>query len=110
MGKLLNEELQKDIPKGNTPKHRVFSYPRVLVATSPHERNLARFHEASGAIIPHFPDTEGVSSSSGSSGVSSETNSSDMEFLKDVSYRSKSVTDLPTAADLVLNISHKNES
>jgi hypothetical protein len=51
-----------------------------------------------------------VSSPCGSSGVSSKTNSSDMEFLKEVSYRSTSVTDLPSAADLVLNISRKSES
>jgi hypothetical protein len=32
-----------------------------------------------------------------------------MESLKDVPFRSTSVTDLPTAADLVLNISHHSE-
>ena len=43
---------------GNTPRRSDFSYPRVLAATSPHERILARFREASGATIPHFPNTE----------------------------------------------------
>jgi hypothetical protein len=43
---------------GNTPQRRDFSYPRVLAATSPHERILARFREANDAVIPHFPITE----------------------------------------------------
>lgn len=50
-----------------------------------------------------------VSSRSNSSSVSSDASSSDMESLKDVPFRSTSVTDLPTAADLVLNISHHSE-
>lgn len=37
---------------GNTPQRRDFSYPRVLVATSPHERILARFRETNGAALP----------------------------------------------------------
>jgi kinesin family protein 11 len=109
MDKFLDEELQKDIPAGDTPQRRDFSYPRVFAATSPHERILARFHEANGAIIPQFPITEIVSSPSGSSSVSSERSSSDMESLQDVPFRSTSDTDLPSATDSVFNISQHSE-
>jgi hypothetical protein len=50
-----------------------------------------------------------VSSPSSSSSISSERNTSDMESLQDVPFRSTSDTDLPSAADLVLNISHHSE-
>ena len=50
-----------------------------------------------------------VSSPSGSSIASSEASSSEMESLKDVPCRSASVTDIPSEADLVLNVSHHSE-
>jgi hypothetical protein len=50
-----------------------------------------------------------VSSPSGSSNVSSKRSSSDVESLRDVPIRSTSDTDLPSAADSVLNVSHYSE-
>jgi len=50
-----------------------------------------------------------VSSPSGSSSVSSERSSSDMESLQDVPFRSTSDTDLPSATDSVFNISQHSE-
>jgi hypothetical protein len=35
---------------GNTPIRREFSYPRVLAATSPHERILTKFRELNGGL------------------------------------------------------------
>jgi hypothetical protein len=50
-----------------------------------------------------------VSSPSGSSSVSSARSSPDMKSLQDVPFRSTSDTDLPSAADSVLNISQHSE-
>jgi hypothetical protein len=49
-----------------------------------------------------------VSSPSGSSD-SSERSTSDVESMQDVPFRSTSDTDLPSAVDSVLNISHHSE-
>ena len=49
-----------------------------------------------------------VSSPSGSS-VSSERSTSDMQSMQDVPFRSTSDSDLPSAVDSVLNISHHSE-
>lgn len=106
--KFLDEDLWTDIPTGNTPVRREFSYPRVLAATSPHERILARFRELNSGM-PHLHIPEVVRSSSGSSSASSEEGGSDMELLKDVPFRSASVTDIPSAADVVLDVSVHSE-
>jgi len=50
-----------------------------------------------------------VSSPSSSSSVRSERSSPDMESLQDVPFRSTSDSDLPSATDSVLNISHHSE-
>jgi hypothetical protein len=50
-----------------------------------------------------------VSSPSSSSSASNEEGGSDVESLKDVPFRSASVTDIPDAADLVFNVSHHSE-
>ncbi|XP_021939166.1 kinesin-like protein Klp61F isoform X2 [Zootermopsis nevadensis] len=108
LDKFLVEELRKDIPTGNTPQRREFSYPRVLAATSPHERILARFREMNGDVMPHLHIPEVVSSPSGSSSANSDEGGSDMESLKDVPFRSVSVTDI-SAEDSIFNASHHSE-
>jgi len=50
-----------------------------------------------------------ISSPSGSTSVSSERSSSDIESPQDVPFRSTSDTDLPSAADSVFNVSHHSE-
>jgi hypothetical protein len=51
--KNINKYLINICVTGNTPIRREFSYPRVLVATSPHEQILARFRELNGGM-PHL--------------------------------------------------------
>ncbi|KAK2712585.1 hypothetical protein QYM36_011315 [Artemia franciscana] len=41
--KFLTEDLACDVPTGQTPQRREFSYPRVLAQTSPHAKILERF-------------------------------------------------------------------
>ncbi|XP_023709668.1 kinesin-like protein Klp61F isoform X3 [Cryptotermes secundus] len=105
--KFLDEDLRKDIPTGNTPMRKEFSYPRVLAATSPHDKILAKFRELTGGM-PHLHTAEVVSSPSSSSSASSE-GGSDVELLKDIPFRSASVTDISSAADFVLDLSHHSE-
>lgn len=42
---------------GNTPIRREFSYSRVLAATSPHDKILAKFRELTGGM-PHLHTAE----------------------------------------------------
>jgi len=43
--KFLVEDLTHDVPTGQTPQRREFSYPRFLASTSPHERIVERFRQ-----------------------------------------------------------------
>ena len=50
--KLLSNELIKDFPSGLTPSRREYSYPRILSATSPHERILQRIRNNTSLKTP----------------------------------------------------------
>ncbi|XP_071090548.1 kinesin-like protein KIF11-A [Haliotis cracherodii] len=45
VNKFLAEELHKDIPTGQTPQRRDFSYPRALSKTDPHDALLKEFRD-----------------------------------------------------------------
>ncbi|XP_026330582.1 kinesin-like protein Klp61F [Hyposmocoma kahamanoa] len=45
---------------GNTPARREFRYPRRLVATSPHDRILARFRAQQQDVHRSSPDSDCV--------------------------------------------------
>merc|ERR1712071_97261 len=43
--KFLVEDLNEDVPTGQTPQRRDFAYPRFLASTSPHERIVQRYRQ-----------------------------------------------------------------
>ena len=46
MEEFLSKDLKQDLPSGQTPQRKHFSYPLELAATSPHERIIQRYREA----------------------------------------------------------------
>ncbi|XP_014205799.1 kinesin-like protein Klp61F isoform X2 [Copidosoma floridanum] len=75
--KFVSEELRKDIPTGSTPLRRDYSYPRHLVATSPHERIIQRFRQFRKNIESSEDEGENtmVEMTSSSDANSSDSNS-----------------------------------
>jgi len=78
----LCESLQRDIPTGRTPARTERTYPRFLAATSPHQRILDRYRQASesanvAARLPLDDDDDDsvISSSTAVSGKISRQNS-----------------------------------
>lgn len=46
MEEFLSKDLKQDLPSGQTPQKKEFSYPLELASTSPHERIIQRFRKA----------------------------------------------------------------
>ncbi|XP_035233652.1 kinesin-like protein Klp61F [Stegodyphus dumicola] len=56
--KFIAEDLVKDVSTGTTPVRKTYVYPKMLVATSPHDRILQRFHAqlaADTAVAVNLP-------------------------------------------------------
>ncbi|XP_035207790.1 kinesin-like protein KIF11 [Stegodyphus dumicola] len=56
--KFIAEDLVKDVPTGTTPVRKTYVYSKMLVATSPHDRILQRFHTqlaADTAVAVNLP-------------------------------------------------------
>jgi len=93
----VRNDLTQDTPTGTTPQKTTYTYPRDLVATSPHQRILERFRlvNACNTPLPENEDTEQDSellssrSSSSSSLKSFSSNDENMKPLTDNEKRKK---------------------
>lgn len=108
MDKFLNEDMLKDVPTGQTPQRREYSYPRVFAATSPHERILERFRntldvqKATELTVPDESDIEEIEESTKLSpeviDVSSVTSETNLSIMSDES----SISELSTDSSFVI--------
>ncbi|KAG1669464.1 Kinesin-like protein KIF11 [Nymphon striatum] len=85
--KLLNEDLERNISTGNTPRRKDYMYPKNLIATSPHEKIMRRYRKYNdidkAAAVP-LPDTSSDESSCVDSAETDgdTTGNSEQELLK----------------------------
>ncbi|XP_069671575.1 kinesin-like protein Klp61F isoform X2 [Periplaneta americana] len=100
--KFLIEDLRKDISTGHTPQRREFSYPRILAATSPHERILARFREMNDAVSPPLQTNEIDS-------MRNDRSSRILDNNDENPTRSLSTTDISSETETFFNISVRSE-